>query len=734
MSLRSSAVLRALACGVVSAAAVSAPASQPRDFEFVGAAAFLAGELEGLSVDSEGRVSLAPAVTKLFDSAAPYVWSLALDARGTLYAGSGSDGQVFRVQGEAGAPFFTAAEQQIQALAAGPDGKLYVGSSPDGKVYAVDAQGRGSVFFDPPEKYIWALAFDAQGRLLVATGGEARLHRVDRSGQAEVLFESPETHFTALALDHAGRVYLGSAPGGVVYRLEGAGKAFVLADTPFGEVKALAPSADGTLYAALIDGGATAVSAPAVAVTSTSVTGEAQVTISETFAVAPGGGPTAAVPQATSSGWRGALMRFKDGDAETLWTSAEDAPHALVALAGGALVGTGDKGKLYRIGDDRRFSMLAVFPGQQVTALLPASDGAVAVGTSNSGQVLRLEARARERGSFTSTAQDTGLSSGFGRVRWEAHRPEGTDVQVQTRSGNTQSPDGTWSEWSPAYARAEGENASSPRARYVQVRATLKGSGGRTPLLESLDVAYLQGNLRPQVSLLTVHPAGQVFQKPIAVTGEMEVLGLEPPEAADDGSSQVASATAVNVSPYGRTLVRRGIQTLSWKADDPNQDALLYDLYYRRTGEERFRPLRLGLVEPVYAWDTTSLPDGRYVVKVVARDTPGNPPGLALAGERESVPFEIDNEPPGLVLARVDGSPPRVRVTARDAGSPIRRAEYAVDGQRWVEVYPRDGIADSLEESFELVPVMPAGAGPHVLVVRVRDKLGNVASAQLELR
>lgn len=738
-------LLERLTCAAWAAAAVvplalgagRAGASQPQFFEIEGAADFLAGELDGLSVDSDGHVSLAPAADEVFDTATPYVWSLLSDVKGTLYAGSGNEGQVFRVRDGKGEAFFKTEELEVHALALGPDGRLYVGSSPDGKVYAVDAKGNGSVFFDPPEKYIWGLAFDPQGRLLVATGAEARLHRVERDGRDEVLFTSPETHFTALAVDRDGSVYLGTAPGGVIVRVDPAGKAFVLADTAFGEVKSLDLGSDGTLYAALFAGDATAAASATPAVAPATATGDATVTISETFAVAPavalpGAATTAGAAPTTGAGSaRGAVLRLQAGDVETLWSSTDDAPHALVATGDGVLVGTGDKGKLFRVRDDQSWSMLAAFPAQQVTALARVTGGGVALATSNAGKLHLVGALPRARGTFTSAARDTGTVSAWGRVRFEARLPEGTQVQLETRSGNTQSPDNTWSDWAAVDPHAEGDAVKSPKARLLQVRANLRGSGGRSPLLDSLSAAYLQRNLRPQVTSLTVYPPGEVFQKPISVTGEIEVLGLDAPDDNDGG--QAARNAAMAMSPYSRKVVRRGIQTLSWKAEDPNQDALVYDVSYRRVGDSRFRPLRQGLTDAVYAWDTTALPNGRYQVKVTARDTPANPPGLALAGEKESTPFEIDNTPPGIVAALLERSPARVRVTARDDGSLIRRAEYAVDGQRWVEVYPKDGINDSPEETYEITPAMPATPGPHIVVVRVTDLLGNVSSAQVEV-
>jgi len=69
----------------------------------------------------------------------------------------------------------------------------------------------------------------------------------------------------------------------------------------------------------------------------------------------------------------------------------------------------------------------------------------------------------------------------------------------------------------------------------------------------------------------------------------------------------------------------------------------------------------------------------------------------------------------------------------RDDASPIRRAEYSIDGGRWEEVHPVDGINDSREETYEVALPALAGAGPHIVVVRASDALGNVSSARVEV-
>ena len=49
---------------------------------------------------------------------------------------------------------------------------------------------------------------------------------------------------------------------------------------------------------------------------------------------------------------------------------------------------------------------------------------------------------------------------------------------------------------------------------------------GESPVLTSVTAAYLQRNVRPEVTSVTVHPPGVVFQKPFS-TGETEIAGFD---------------------------------------------------------------------------------------------------------------------------------------------------------------------------------------------------------------
>lgn len=721
-------------------AAGAAMAAQPQFWRIEGAREFLDGTTEGLSVDSAGRVRLAPVSRPLYDPEVPFVWCLARDAKGALYAGSGNDGKVFKVEGGKGTLFFDAAELEVHALAVGPDGKLYVGTSPDGKVYAVDAAGKATTFYDPTDKYIWALVFDRSGNLLVATGADGKIHRVDRQGKAQVLFTSAETHITALTLDAAGNVYAGSAPSGILYRIDAAGKVFVLHDSPYREVKALDLGKDGSLYAAVVDGkeredGRAPTPLPPVP---PGPTPTAEVTVTENFAlIAPqAGAPTPiATPRPPeplrTGGPKGAVLRvLPSGEVDVLWSSADETPHSLVVTTDGVLVGTGNKGKIYRIHNDRTWAMLCTFPADQATALLRGPSDSVAVATSNPGKVHLLEPTAGARGSFVSKVKDTDTVSAWGQIRWESSAPSGGQVEVQTRSGNTASPDSTWSDWSLPHVRGSGEPINSERARFLQVKATLVGKDGASPVLDSITSAYLQRNLRPQVTSITVHPPGEVFQKPLSISGETEILGLDAPPVSERPGAPARGPLPAATS-YSRKLYQRGIQTFSWKAEDPNGDNLLYEVSYRRITDTRWRLLRKGLTEAVLAWDTSTVPNGRYVIRVTVSDSPSNPESLALTSEKESDPFDVDNTPPTVSLILVP--PSTVRAVVKDDSSLVRKAEYSIDGGRWQEVHPVDGINDEMEETYEISVANLGSPGPHVIVVRGTDLLGNASTARIEV-
>jgi hypothetical protein len=734
------AVLAAVACAVVSGAS-------PTFWTVSSQADFLKGDVEDLSIDSDGRVFLGPSASLIAETAAPFLWTVVAGQDGTLWAGTGNEGKVLRV-GKDGktSTFFDAAELEVHAIAPAPAGGLYVATSPDGKVYRVSADGTATTLFDPDDKYIWSLAVDRSGNVFAATGDKGVIYKITPEGQGTRFYKANAGNVVTLAFSRAGDLIAGTESPGRVFRIDPTGKAFVLLDSPYREIHALRLADDGTIYAAAVSGAQAgedrAADRPAPSEPSTppvpSVSTE--ITAISVMEGPVSGASTPPAPRPPRRLGRGAIYRIRpDGLWDALWETGEDAPYDLLLEQDGSLlVGTGTEGKIFRVsGDPARATLLARAAARQVTALIREPSGRIVGATSNPGKLFALSSSTARRGTYESDVRDVGTVATWGAIRWRAAM-RGGEVQVFTRTGNTATPDDTWSAWSKAYANADGEQIGSPNARYLQWRAVLSATNGDGPVLTSVTTAYLPRNLRPEVTSITVHPAGTVFQRPFS-TGEMEIAGFDD-NTSDGRQPQPTTGTSADRTPtpntpaLGRRIYQKGLQTFVWKAEDQNEDKLQYDVFYRREGESGWKPLKRGLWDPILVWDTSSVPDGTYVIKVVASDAPSNSPGGALTGEMESVGFDIDNTAPRVELQTPVRTASRTSISfvVLDDQSPIQRVEYSLDASRWRVVYPKDGIPDSRREEFE-VALGDAEVGRSV-IIRATDAMNNVATAVAEVR
>jgi hypothetical protein len=728
----SAAILVCLACAV-------AFASSPTFWTVSTQGDFLKGDVEDLSIDSDGRVFLGPDASVLAETSAPFLWSIVTGSDGTIWAGSGNEGRVLQI-GRDGrvTTFFDAPELEVHAIAAAPQKGLYVATSPDGKIYYVAADGSSRVLFDPDDKYIWALATDASGAVYAATGDKGLVYKITPDGKGTVFYKTSATNVVSLAVAKDGAIIAGTESPGRVFRIDPSGKAFVLLDSPFREIHAIRLASDGAIYAAALSGTAgpaedrpadrapADASRPPVPSVSTEITNmavmEGPISSVSTAAPSVGRGPRRPA--------RGAIYRIRpDGLWDTVWEMTEDAPYdLLVEEDGSLLVGTGTEGKIFRVsGDPARATLLARAAARQVTSLLREPSGRLVGATSNPGKLFALASSPAKRGTYESDVRDAGTVASWGAIRWRATARPG-QVEITTRSGNTATPDETWSAWSKPYANPDGEQIASPNARYLQWRAALTSDGGDGPVLTSVTAAYLPRNLRPQVLSITVHPPGTVFQRPFS-SGDMEIAGFE--DNTSDGRQPSQSAAAGSAAPapaLGRRTYQKGLQTFVWKAEDENDDRLQFDAFYRREGERAWKPLKRGLWDPIVVWDTTSVPDGTYLLKIAASDGPSNSPQTALTGELESVSFDIDNSPPRIELqARAGAAARSLSFVVRDEHSAVQRVEYSLDASRWRVAYPKDGIPDSRREEFEVT--LESGETGRSVIIRATDAMNNVATA-----
>lgn len=734
---------RALAAAALAAATwVGASASTPTFWTVSTQPDFLKGDVEDLSIDSDGRMFLGPTASLVAETSAPFLWTVTSGVDGVLFAGSGNEGQVLKIATDGKlSTFFDAPELEVHALAPAPNGGLYVGTSPDGKIYQVAADGTSKTLFDPEDKYIWALAVDRSGNVFAATGDKGVIYKIAPDGQGSRFYKTNAGNVVSLAFARNGDLIAGTESRGRVFRIDTTGKAFVLLDSPFREIHSVRLTEDGTIYAVAVNGGQggdTRVTDPPVQEPARAPVPSVSTEITTISVV--DSGITGSSPQARTSRrqGKGAIYRIKpDGLWDMLWDSGDDAPYDLVIEpAGSLLVGTGTEGKIFRItGEPARVTLLARASAKQVTALLREPSGRIVGAASNPGKLFALSPSPARRGAYDSDVRDAGNVASWGVIRWRAVA-NGGQVEVFTRSGNTATPDETWSAWSKPYTNANGEPITSPNARYLQWRVVLTSSTSQGPVLTSVTTAYLPRNVRPEVTSITVHPAGTVFQRPFS-TGETEIAGFEENTSDGRSANQSSSPGAGQAPPapaLGRRIYQKGLQTFVWKAEDQNDDRLQYDVLYRREGETIWKALHRGLWDPIFVWDTTSVPDGTYFVKIAASDAPSNSPGAALTGELESVNFDIDNTPP-----RIEVQPP-ARAGARttisfvvlDAQSPVQRVEYSLDARGWRVIYPKDGIPDSRREEFEVT--LDEGETSRGVIIRATDAMNNVATAVAEAR
>jgi hypothetical protein len=722
--------------------AAPARAGGPVIWETTSRAELLSGEARGVSVTDTGALMLAPRFTQVFDTEQAFVWSTAADAAGNVYLGTGHDGRIFRVGADGrGSLLYDAAELDVTALAVGRDGALYAGTSPDGKVYRVAADGRAETYFDPPDKYIWSLAVMQDGALAVGTGDAGKIYRVRAAGakpEGSLLVDINETHVISLVADRAGNLVAGTDPGGLVLRVSPEGKTFALFDSPLREVHSLALAPDGSIYALALSDAATGPRPVQPAATSTqtvSASGAGGSVSGTVTTVDESGGqaqqfPGQQQPQARSrnelQNARSAVFRIlPDGATDVLWSSATVTAFAVAAApqGGRVLVGTSDKGRVYAVTDDGRDTLLVQSSEDQISSFVVRGRDVFAA-SSNQGKLFRFADEFVSEGSYESAVRDARFVASWGRVWWRGRG----QVELQTRTGNTERPDATWSEWSAPYRDPSGAGVTSPRARFIQWRAVLRSTAqGGEARVEDVSIAYLPRNVAPEILSIQILPVGISLQSAvqIPVDPNIEAAGLDP--------SVIGAAVQI---PPRRTFLR-GAVSLQWQAEDRNGDQLEYAVFYRAVGENTFHVLKDNLRDNFYSLDGAALGDGRYVFKVVASDAPENSLGQALTGERVSEPVDVDGTPP-VVRVSGDAQPApegrvRVRFQVEDASGRVRRADVSVDSGEWRAVFPEDGIADSPRETYALeLPLN--GAGEHIISLRAFDASGNLGSARIVVR
>jgi hypothetical protein len=729
-------------------------------------AEFEKGTANGVAIRSDGRLTPAPKFATFSDPNLAYLWQLRMDSRGRVYAAGGSDAKVLRFDDPAKpTTVFESGELSAQTIAFDSNDNLYVGTSPDGKVYKVTPDGTKTTYFDPKAKYIWALAADAQGVLFVGTGDTGEIFAVAPNGSGKLFYQSDERHARSLAFDAKGNLLVGTDPDGLILRIAidrksateppTAGASFVIYETNKKEVTSLAIDAKGTLYAASIgEKQRTPANLQPGAVFplqgvqgGTVITSQAAVPGAQVQAAAPIVTPFPFFPSTTGGS---EVVKIAEGaPAITVWQSRDDLVFSMgIGANGKVLLGTGNKGSIIQLESDTVYSTIAKPPSSQVTSLIAGANGQVLAGTANPGKIFTLGPGYETSGSYESQTFDTKLFSRWGRLTWWGENGVTSGkVSFFVRSGNTASPEKNWSAWAGPYTNASGENVTAPAARFVQWKAVFAdGTAARTtganPEIDWVSVAYQPENVAPVVDDIVIQEPNvrvQGFAPAVPTPGNATPVQLRMPQRPGNINpifpvimppTDAGKAARVEVPQQG--FEDKGYRSVIWLAHDDNDDDLVYSVYFRSEGDTAWRLLKDKLNQRFYTWDTGTMPDGPYYLKIVASDLPSNPPSMALENNMVSDRFEIDNTAPQVQALRADVTAGGAKVTCQGASTSgvIDRARYSGDAGEWFVVFPEGLLSDAPKESYSFI-VGGIAPGEHTIAVQVADRFDNTSVAKV---
>jgi len=385
---------------------------------------------------------------------------------------------------------------------------------------------------------------------------------------------------------------------------------------------------------------------------------------------------------------------------------------AMVEDHGTLVIATGNEGQIYEVNPTAgETAVLAKVEAKDVLSLLPAKDGRIYLGLANVGGIAAMSPGFAAKGTYTSQVFDATQISRFGKIHLHGSLAEGTSLKICSRSGNVRDPAGKgWSDWTEEVPAAEFLQVKSPSARFLQYRLTLASDDGKqTPVVEDINIAYQMPNLPPVVKSVKIAPAPDANAAPAGTPG--------------------ADADAPRIPSTRREII-------AWDASDPNSDPLQYSIYFRLGQDAPWVLLKDKLTDPTYEWDTRTVADGRYQIKVVASDALANVPGKGLNANRVSDPVLVDNTPPviGDLKSEQHGADIKVSFRVVDHTGVVAAGDYSVDSSKdWQAILPSDNIWDGPEETaaFTIAGLSP---GSHQVTIRATDSSGNQAFESLLIK
>lgn len=700
-------------------------------------------ELDGAAIDAGGHLMTGLVIERSTLTGQDVVWRVVPDGDDGFYSGTGHTGELYHTDGKGESRLFCQLQgTEIFSLLRLDDGTLLAGCGPEGQLYRIDDEGAATLLGAVEGGYVWSLAVDPEsGKIWVTGGSPAVVYELDL-GEAEPalkkLIELPAENALDVAPAGGGRLLVATQGPGLIYRLDAGDpeRLELLFESPQEEIRQFVTGPDGDLFCL-------ALNQEDPLAMANGQTGRG---------VPPGQPRNAMMMMMPDNGQddiaRAAIYRIDpEGSVTAWWTGDIDLMIALWSpvygwLAGGPLSDQGEQAGLLRLTPPAGQARLAGWEGGDILDLVFTGDkgrGSVLIGQAHPGGVTVLGSGGDAPHQALSPTLDAGVKVRWGRLTWQGKKGSGKP-RWSVRGGNRAEPDRSWTDWSKAWSGRD-EAIDLPPSRYLQWRVELpRGSGDDSWRITSVSVSAWEDNLPPVIAKFVSEQVKQMEYGGLMPSNQNVTQTMRSGLRVEIGKSSRRNRVA-----EGRRAARaRPVHTYSWQGTDPNEDRLLYDLEYRRHGETTWRLILDDTEEPVGSWDTATVPDGDYELRLTVSDARDNPDHLALSSSSRLGPVAVDNTSPkigGFKVRRTETGF-AVSLEAEDATGSLAAARIMLPDGRIERLDPQDLICDSSRESFaaswDWPPAGRAAAGaealPWLIRVEIEDLAGNLAVAEGEVR
>lgn len=693
------------------------------------------GELEGVAISSDGFLYPTHARKMIGDTGTEMVWAVVDQGGKGVLCATGHGGKLIRIDRKGEVHELGAAvETELTAMLELPDGTVLIAGAPGGQIYRLTTEDTIEPYVKLDAKFIWKLARDSRGAVWAVTGTEGKLFKIETK-RGEVRVEKPiklpSTNLIDLWIDEdgtmgeVGHIYIAGERPGYVYRYPGKGdKAEVLYDATSDEVRDLEPSEKGLIIATNTERSPTPqalnLTLRMSGATPNGEAGDSAAPGGQNAQEADMGDVFASADQKPQNPASRVVLLRPDGYAEVLWGSPERPIHALRSTGEGSiLVAAGGRGRIFKVADDRRFSLIADTQEDFILGLTPIEEGWLATGARN-GVVYELSRKPEDKAVYRSRVIGSHGPVRWGQFYWRGERGKDQRVSVAFRLGNAQDPDqGAWDEWGEEHGIESGKGVAIPAgpSRFLQYRLTMQPKSGavenfRTDYVEAF---YQAENRAPRLRTIAVSEINPAEAGGNAQGGN------------GNAQQQAAAQNVEETKPGGRTPhSNTGTIQVNWNAVDPNQDDLEFELFFKGQDETTWKLIQDELRQANVPLQVKGVADGRYRFRVTVSDRLSNPPGTVLADEIISDEFVVDNSAPRIEDFRVTAEGRKARLEAKvvDEVSFVSSVEVDIDNEEAWPLFSEDGLFDEREESINWLS-MELEPGEHVLTIAVTDRQGN---------